>query len=170
MCGTCAVASASARRAATSGWSVGGSTEWLDFRSCRVGRGICRRAALQRRSKPCFRCVRSIRPGGRQIARRLKDLGHEAVPAPSTVTAIFKRHGLELGALCGGPSAFTRPDHSQTMGKDDRFHRSLKAEVLSGPPFANLAAAERAFDRWRNVYNRASEHPSVYVVEEKRLC
>src|SRR4051794_40886911 len=46
--------------------------------------------------------------GGRKIARRLKDLGYEAVPAPSTVTAILKRHGVELGAHGGGQSAFIR--------------------------------------------------------------
>jgi transposase InsO family protein len=54
--------------------------------------------------------VRTDHPawGGRKIARRLKDLGQEGVPAPSTVTAILKRHGIELGAHGGGQSAFTR--------------------------------------------------------------
>lgn len=40
--------------------------------------------------------VRAEHPtwGGRKIARRLRDLGHSDVPAPSTVTAILHRHGL----------------------------------------------------------------------------
>ena len=48
--------------------------------------------------------------GGRKIARRMKDLGHEAVPSPSTVTAILKRHGIELGAHGGGQSVAAEGD------------------------------------------------------------
>jgi transposase-like protein len=59
--------------------------------------------------------VRAEHPawGGRKIARQLKDLGREAIPAPSTVTAILKRHGIELGAHGGGQSAFTRFERSR---------------------------------------------------------
>ena len=46
--------------------------------------------------------------GGRKIARRLKDLGHKEVPAPSTVTAILRRHGIELGAFGGGQTRLHR--------------------------------------------------------------
>ena len=43
--------------------------------------------------------LRSDHPcwGGRKIARRLADLGETDVPAPSTVTAILRRHGVALG-------------------------------------------------------------------------
>jgi transposase InsO family protein len=59
--------------------------------------------------------VRAEHPawGGRKIARRLKDLGREAVPAPSTVTAILKRGGVELGRLGGGSPTFTRFERSR---------------------------------------------------------
>ena len=71
--------------------------------------------------------------GGRKIARRLKDLGHEAVPAPSTVTAILRRHGIELGALGGGQSAFTRFERArpnELWQMDFKGHVALHAGRL----------------------------------------
>ena len=38
----------------------------------------------------------------------------------------------------------SRPRHPQTQGKEERFHRTLKAEVLSGPTFADLGACAAA--------------------------
>jgi len=101
------------------------------------------------------------------------------------LTAAFRRYGLperiitDNGAPWGnGPGspftplgvwliehgvgiAHSRPYHPQTMGKDERFHRSLKAEVLAGPPLADLEAAERAFERWRIVYNTQRPHEAL---------
>lgn len=51
-----------------------------------------------------------------------------------------------------------RPYHPQTQGKDERFHRTLKAEVLQGPPFASLARAQQVFDAWRTSYNLERPH------------
>ncbi|TGQ24510.1 integrase core domain-containing protein, partial [Mesorhizobium sp. M00.F.Ca.ET.216.01.1.1] len=49
----------------------------------------------------------------------------------------------------------------QTLGKEERFHRTLKAEALQGPPFADLTKAQDAFDRWRNVYNAERPHDAL---------
>ena len=54
-----------------------------------------------------------------------------------------------------------RPFHPQTQGKDERFHRTLKAEVLSGNSFRDLVACQRAFDRWRHVYNHERPHEAL---------
>jgi transposase InsO family protein len=55
----------------------------------------------------------------------------------------------------------SRPLHPQTNGKDERFHRSLKAEVLAHRHFENLAQAQSEFDRWRGVYNRERPHEAL---------
>lgn len=57
-----------------------------------------------------------------------------------------------------------RAYHPQTMGKDERFHRSLKAEALSGPAFADLDCAQRALTRWRDVYNLERPHEALGLV------
>jgi transposase InsO family protein len=53
-----------------------------------------------------------------------------------------------------------RPYHPQTQGKDERFHRTLKAEVL-GQDFKTLADAQAAFDAWRPIYNTERPHEAI---------
>ena len=202
--------------------------------------------------------------GGRKLRRRLLDLGHRDVPAPSTITDILRRHGLLDPALAGqardyqrfehpypnglwqmdfkghfaldrgrchpltvlddhsrfnlalracdneqGTTVKTeltgtfrryglpermlvdngspwgndrqsqitpltvwlmrlglsvthaRPYHPQTLGKDERFHRTLKREVLSHAVFHHLDQCQRRFDRWRETYNLERPHEAL---------
>lgn len=102
--------------------------------------------------------------------------------------AAFRQYGLPVrinfdnGAPWGSPSApgqvtglgvwlirlgirisHSRPYHPQTNGKDERFHRSLKAEVLNGRSFDDLAHVQSALDRWRNVYNAERPHEALHM-------
>lgn len=53
------------------------------------------------------------------------------------------------------------PYHPQTQGKAERFHRSLKAEVLGEAPFEDLEHAARALAQWRGVYNAERPHEAL---------
>lgn len=101
------------------------------------------------------------------------------------LAAIFRRYGLPFSMIMdnGAPwgdggggrhTMFTawlirlgidirhgRPYHPQTRGKDERFHRSLKAEVLQGCAFRDLDHCQRAFDDWRLVYNHQRPHEAL---------
>jgi transposase InsO family protein len=106
-------------------------------------------------------------------------------PTRERLVEVFRRYGLPIAMLMdngspwgdsgGGPfTAFSvwllrlgvrvahgRPCHPQTQGKDERFHRTLKAEVLLGREFADLAQCQRAFDDWRHVYNYRRPHQAL---------
>jgi len=101
------------------------------------------------------------------------------------LTKVFRRYGLPFAMLTdngppwgdGGAQPFTlftvwlmqlgvrvahgRPYHPQTQGKDERFHRTLMAEVLSGCSFRDLPECQRAFDAWRHVYNHQRPHQAI---------
>jgi transposase InsO family protein len=55
----------------------------------------------------------------------------------------------------------SRPYHPQSRGKDERFHRTLKDEVFAFAWFRSLGQVQRAFDRWRVVYNFERPHQSL---------
>ena len=57
--------------------------------------------------------------------------------------------------------SFSAPHHPQTNGKLERFHRTLDVEVLAGRHFADIEAAQRAFDAWRPSYNCHRPHEAL---------
>jgi transposase InsO family protein len=106
-------------------------------------------------------------------------------PTRARLTAVFRRYGLPDAMLMdngspwgdSGGSPFTgfavwlmrlgvrvthgRPYHPQTQGKDERFHRTLKAEVLASRHFTDLDACAHAFERWRHIYNHERPHQAI---------
>jgi len=102
-----------------------------------------------------------------------------------SIHKLFKEYGLPNGILCdngppwgssqpGGMTHFDvwmmqldilpihcRPLHPQTQGKDERFHRTLKDEVLKREQFEDIASAQRSFDKWRQIYNYERPHNAI---------
>jgi len=101
------------------------------------------------------------------------------------LTRLFERYGLprrilsDNGSPWGAPGSDSRTTievwllqlgvqvshgragHPQTQGKVERFHRTLKAEVVSGSRFPDLATCQGAFDRWRLHYNTERPHEAL---------
>lgn len=55
----------------------------------------------------------------------------------------------------------SRPFHPQTNGKDERFHRTLKADLLQTRLFGSLADCQGAFDQYRQLYNLVRPHEAL---------
>jgi transposase InsO family protein len=56
----------------------------------------------------------------------------------------------------------TQPRHPTTTGKIERFHGSLRRELLNDAvPFTDLAAAQAALDAWRQEYNTTRPHQAL---------
>jgi transposase InsO family protein len=97
----------------------------------------------------------------------------------------FRRYGLPQRITCdnGGPwriagqdsisrleawlirlgirVSHSRPGHPQTQGKDERFHRTLKRELLDRTGFKSIPACQVAFDQWRDQYNLIRPHEAL---------
>jgi len=62
---------------------------------------------------------------------------------------------LGIGVLHG------RPYHPQTQGKEERFQRTLKAEVLVRTDLRDLGHSQQVFDQWRPIYNQQRPHEAL---------
>ena len=96
--------------------------------------------------------------------------------------ATFREYGMprvirtDNGAPFGGASGLSRlavwwirlgirperiaPGHPEQNGIHERLHRTLKAETAS-PPHRTLAAQQRAFHRFRRIYNDERPHEAL---------
>lgn len=54
-----------------------------------------------------------------------------------------------------------RIKHPQTQGKIERFHRTMKQELLNHTEIADLADAEKKLSAWREKYNNIRPHEAL---------
>jgi len=112
--------------------------------------------------------------------------GETRGPVRKVLSRTFRRYGLPVAILCDNgppwgssyPGTVTtlgvwflelgvdllhgRPGHPQTQGKEERFHRTLKMEVLSRRAhWRSFAECQRAFDEFRERYNLVRPHDSL---------
>jgi len=80
--------------------------------------------------------------------------GSPSAPGQLTELAVWL---IRLGVRV----SYSRPYHPQTNGKDERFHRSLKAEVLERHVFSTHEHVQQELDRWRQVYNTERPHEAL---------
>ena len=111
----------------------------------------------------------------------------QSLTVKERLTDIFRRYGMPKVILCdNGPpfgaasfSPYTklgkwlirigikvihgRPYHPQTQGKDERFHRTLKAEVINYLEIdeIDLLCIQNKFDKWREKYNNERPHEAL---------
>lgn len=75
-------------------------------------------------------------------------------PVEVLFDAICRQNGIE--------HLLTQPRSPTTTGKIERFHRSMRAEFLTGgDPFASVGAAQRALDAWVAFYNAERPHQAL---------
>ncbi len=119
------------------------------------------------------------------------NVGLRVLPSQQTatgqqaVTETFRRYGLpdrllvDNGSPWGSDAAHqdtpltvwlwrvgvavthSRPDHPQTLGKDERFHGTLTREVLRDAQWRDPAHLQTVLDRWRGVYNQERPHEAL---------
>lgn len=115
----------------------------------------------------------------------LRACGNEqTVTVRGHLTELFTVHGLPGTILCdngspwagGGPEHSVlsvwllrlgvrvihgRPFHPQTQGKDERFHRTLKADLLARHDWPDLIKSQERFDTYRRLYNHDRPHEAL---------
>jgi transposase InsO family protein len=79
---------------------------------------------------------------------------------PGTGEVLFDRICRENGIK----HLLTAPRSPTTTGKVERFHKTLRAEFLTGKVFASVEEAQAALDVWVKEYNTERPHQSIGMV------
>lgn len=79
---------------------------------------------------------------------------------PGTGEVLFDRICRENGIT----HLLTAPRSPTTTGKVERFHRTLKDEMLRGAVFESIEEAQAQIDRWVDYYNHTRPHQGIGMV------
>ena len=79
---------------------------------------------------------------------------------PGTGEVLFDRICRENGIR----HLLTAPRSPTTTGKVERWHRTLRAEFLTGKVFASIVDAQAQLDVWVHTYNHDRPHQSIGMV------
>ena len=112
------------------------------------GRAVCEAfaAAMRRYGVP----TEVLTDNGRQFTGRYT--------RPQPVEVLFERICRENGIVL----RHGKPRSPTTTGKIERFHKTLRAELLDHvAPFESLAAAQAAIDGWVHAYNHQRPHQAL---------
>jgi len=113
-----------------------------------TGRAVCEAfaAAMRRYAVP----AEVLSDNGKQFTGR-----HNR---PQPVEVLFERVCRENGIM----QRLTKPRSPTTTGKVERFHKSLRLELLDHvAPFESLEAAQQAIDAWVHAYNHHRPHQAL---------
>jgi len=84
-------------------------------------------------------------------------MGRRSAPQVRIPTAPWKS-----GSCAWASQSFTADRViRRPKAKDERFHRTLRLELLHDRKFRDLAEAQREFDGWREVYNFVRPHQAL---------
>lgn len=88
--------------------------------------------------------------------------------------SILSDNGAQFAGFRGGYTKFEkwlmdhdvlpihcRLKHPQTQGKIERFHRTMKSELLNHKSFSNITEANKYLQEWRTKYNNIRPHEAL---------
>ena len=125
-------------------------------------------------TRECLAAIPDTSIAGRRVAREL--------------TALIKRRGKPGMIVSNNGTEFTSnamfawtqdnrvvwhfiaPGKPMQNGFCESFNGRMRDELLNESLFLGLDHARTKITNWVDDYNPASEHPSVYAIEGKRLC
>jgi len=125
-------------------------------------------------TRECLAAIPDTSISGRRVARELTVLierrGKPGLIVSDNGTEFTSNAMLAWAQENGITWHFIAPGKPMQNGFCESFNGRMRDELLNESLFFGLDHARIKIADWADDYNRASEHPSVYVVEEKRLC
>jgi putative transposase len=154
----------------------GPNQRWsLDFVSDQLtdGRRFRILAVVDDFTRECLALLADTSLSGARVARELDELVRRHGPPAQIVSD----NGTELTSTAVLAWAdhhtiawhYIAPGKPQQNGFIESFNGRLRDELLNETLFHSIPHARTMLEAWRNDYNHASEHPSVYVIEENRF-